>query len=295
MLNTLNNWLENPQRDYSEGLRLFKLLADEQMKATVGAFLDVDEGDESVLAIRMPMLTNKLTTLFMRVRLNPTAYAAAFEAFSQSASPKADTKKVVALQERIQELEDELEALQEDAETNADLIQELEGEIENKQNEITELKGKLSEQGIRVITPEDLPEELKKKYARNKEIVPLMASLHADLKSEGIDDATRKNIADELCQLDDERRQNWDCIDNYLQRGSMEMPEERLAVYSDDPIVRGGQIAKRIERLKENIKRSEEAFAKHQESGKTHLCEKAQARIEAYSDELDKLMSEMNG
>ena len=166
--------------------------------------------------------------------------------------------------------------------------------MDESNGKIEELKKKLAEKTVKVITPDDLPKQLGAAYARNKEITPLMASLHSSLKDESITDEQRQEIAKQLCDLDDERRSNWDGIDNYLESSNLALPEDRLLVYSEDPVIKGAQIAKRIDRLRENIKKSGDALTKHRKAGKENLVVKAQNRLDTYTEELNGLQKELD-
>ena len=126
-----------------------------------------------------------------------------------------------------------------------------------------------------------LPEALAPIYARIKEIVPLMAKLHADMANEPADDK-RIPLMNELVALDDERRAAWAQIDNYE-------PSEEEKVIEEKTIAMGADIQKRIGQIKENIARNIEGVKKHTASKKMNHAKKAQANVEKYTDELAQL------
>lgn len=138
---------------------------------------------------------------------------------------------------------------------------------------------------------EKLPKALQAKYNRTKDIVPLMAKIHSELSSETISDEERLKKAEELCALDDERRSIWDEIDDY--RADFDKVYEDKDIneglpYSENEIVKGMQVAKRIERLEENIKRSQESADKYK--GKNaNLESRALSRVTKYQTQLDAL------
>ena len=294
MLQKIENWLKNPKRDYASGLEFFNQLADVDIKAKFGGFLngvkDVSDSKETV--VHFPQLIHRVNLIYGKIKANPDAYKDLLVVETESTGDSV--KKIVELQKTVESLQDKMDDLESDSGNNSDEIESLGDELKQSKSEIESLKKKLEDSGVKVITSDELPEEIKALYTRNKEITPLMASLHADLKSETITDEERKKLAEELCTLDDERRSNWDTIDEYLEDGNLSLPEDRSLVYSDDPLIKGAQIAKRIDRLKENIKRAEDAAVKHAEAGKQNLVAKAQARVATYTAELNELQGQLD-
>ncbi len=128
---------------------------------------------------------------------------------------------------------------------------------------------------------DELPKELEPIMRRIKEIVPLMAKLHADMANEPADDK-RIPIIEELVKLDDERRSAWAQIDNYD-------PSEEEKQIEAKTIAMGADIQKRIGQLKENIARNEVAIKKHTANKKLSYAEKAKKAVETYTDELAQL------
>lgn len=127
----------------------------------------------------------------------------------------------------------------------------------------------------------DLPAELEPVMARIKEIVPLMAKLHADMSNEPADDK-RIPIIRELVKLDDERRAAWATIDNYE-------PSEEEKVIEAKTIAMGADIQKRILQVRENISRNKDNVKKHTANKKLELAAKAKEKVEKYTDELAQL------
>ncbi|OJU34638.1 MAG: hypothetical protein BGN96_13705 [Bacteroidales bacterium 45-6] len=292
MLQKIENWLKNPKRDYASGLEFFNRLADTETKARFGGFLngvkDVSDSKETV--VHFPQLIQRVSLIHGKIKANPDAY----KDLLVTESTKESVEKLMALQKKVDELDEKIGDLQADADGNADEIDSLGNDLDESNEKIEELKKKLAEKNVTVITPADLPKQLAAAYARNKEITPLMASLHASLKDESISDEQRQGIAKKLCDLDDERRGNWDGIDNYLESGNLALPEDRMLIYSEDPVIKGAQIAKRIDRLRENIKKSGDALTKHRKAGKENLVVKAQNRLDTYTEELNGLQKELD-
>ncbi len=292
MIKKINNWLEDKNRDYASGLEYFNRLADENLKSKVGKYLnEFDKADKDAASVRFPMLINKVTMIYSKIKINPEAFK---NLLVEEESIKDTVNKIVALHKTVEELTDKVNNLEESSDDNAYDITSLNDNIEINKEEIENLKKKLADNKITVINSDDLPVALKKKYTRNKEIVPIIALLHTDLTKDGISDEDRKKTATEICNLDDERRANWDSIDDYLENGSMALPEDKSLNFSDDPIVKGVQIGKRIERLIENISRSSASLEKFKKGGKENLAVKAQNRIDAYTEELEELQKQVN-
>lgn len=225
------------------------------------------------------------------------------EAQNKELSTKVNnlTEQIESLDSDIEELTGEKDDLESDLEELNDTldqkdsdIEDLETELEQKSTEIEQLKTDLESKGLKVITDEDLPADFKKKRTRIKEIVPLMAKIHAELSDTTLTDDQRKAKALELCQLDDERRALWDSIDEYLSGKDSLLAEDKTIEYSQDPVIRGMQMANRIKRMKENIKRNEEAVQKHIKNKKPNLELRAQNLVEGYRLELEQLESMLN-
>lgn len=87
-------------------------------------------------------------------------------------------------------------------------------------NERTNLKG--------ILEYKDLPEDLQRKYDRIQEIMPLRASLHAEMKSETIKEAARKKIAKELSNIDDERIALWADMDAFEKANNVQLWHRKM-------------------------------------------------------------------
>lgn len=69
----------------------------------------------------------------------------------------------------------------------------------------------------------------------------------------------------------------------------MKLQEKRTEELPTDQVLKGMQIANRIERLKENIRRTEVSISNHDKNGKKNLKQKAEQRLEVYRKELAEL------
>lgn len=167
---SLNQWLQGPRRDYAEGLVLFDILADGEMKARYGQFLhEVDKALPS--DAHANMLWNKLDRLAQIIRCNPVPfqYLLSKDFSGPSAAPS-----------------------------------EIRGDLSADTARI-ERPG----HGVKVVRFQDLPENLQPKYERIRELQPLRAKLHSELSSSNGDAAAAIaddlcKVDDELRRLWDE-------------------------------------------------------------------------------------------
>lgn len=122
----------------------------------------------------------------------------------------------------------------------------------------------------------DLPSSLQPAYDRIREITPLYAKLHSEL-SAASDDAERKALAQQLCDLDDERRRLWAKIDAWNKDSKVELSEPRPE-YSDNSLLRGLQIERSIKRTRDNIGTARASIARFE---KEPASEKRDAKLAA--------------
>ncbi|MDR1716345.1 MAG: hypothetical protein LBS20_10910 [Prevotella sp.] len=296
MKTKIDNWLRDKQRKYAIGLAIFMALATQDMKNRYAHFLNEGEKDDvSPNDPRFPILINRVTFIYNMVKANPEAYKDKDISFAlPELQVKDQVKQIIALKQQTDELNTRIDELKEADDDKSAEIDQLQDEIEEKDTEIGELKAKLKEKGIKVLTGQDLPAGTKKKYDRIKVIVPLMAAIHGELKNTSLTDDERKVKAEELCKLDDEKRKLWDEIDEYLNDYNTELAEEKENEYSEDPLIRGAQMAYRVIRLKENIKRNTDSAARHKENGKPEQEQKALEKAAKMQSELEGLEAILN-
>lgn len=284
----LKDWISNPKRKYIDGLVLFETLATDTLRKKYGSFLkDAAPEEQSQFSIPMSVLTNKLVQISQMIKINPDLFR----------NVKIITQKnhheevILEKNEQAKVLEVEIKDLKEQLENSEDENTELQDELDEKISELQSLKLEaeelLKKRGLQIVAQKDLPKKLQKLYARNQEITPLMAALHAEIGVETTSEEKRKELVEELCKLDDERRANWDAIDDWSEGKEVKADEgETKPAYDSDPVLAGMQIARRIDRLKENIKRSQDSA----ENGKSELIRtNAAKRVEAYRAELAEL------
>jgi hypothetical protein len=288
MLKTIQEWLAAPNRKYAEGLAIFKIAAAPEIKKKYGEYFSAVDGEPDQFDIHYGMLINKVSDIENKMRINPDA----FKDLTLLVAPVDNSKEIAAKEAEISTLKATIETLQSkeiestEIEDNATVISLTEAEEKLLALE-TELETLKEKRGISIVQYDNLPEDIKKLYDRVKAITPLMASLHADISVEEIHPNTRKSLAKKLCDLDDERRLAWDAIDVWSEGKTVE-PTLEANSFSDDVLAKGMQIARRMERLKENINRAKESAGN---ADRETIKESALKRIEKYEKELAELQA----
>lgn len=323
----LKTWLGDRQRKFADGVSLFRALGRPQTKVRYLSFIEsgLSEGSMNIFDPRFTMLINLLDAIDHDIPVQPLLYPAAQDVFvssrksdgistenhgnltetvEKSTRPVKKTTKFVdnttkspenrtvpsVSQERVDDLEDRVADAEDEISDLDDKVREHDDAIDEMQSQIDEL----SKPGVKVVTEGDMPSALRKDYARLKEIVPLYASLHADICREDVTDDMRKGFASRLIKLDDERRRIWKKIDDWSQGKDVSLEVDRPQ-YSDVPVVRGFELARAVKRLKENIRNSESAAKKAKEDGRQVVYDNAMRRIEGYRKELKEIEDEING
>lgn len=301
----LQQWLGDRRRTYADGLRLFRALASDAMAKRYSAYLEQSaDGVSNPFDPRFTQLVNCLSKISHAIRSGQHIPAAEEELLTVTVPADDKTVEREARQRRIEELKADNEDiatrigyLEDENGTHADDIAELQEQMEQNLDEIQQLRkdvDQLSAPGVKIVTEESLTPELKKAYQRIKEIAPLYASLHADIASESTSDDDRKRLADKLCDLDDERRELWKQIDDWAEGKGVRLDEKRPE-YSDNPTVRGYEMARQMKRLRQNIANSQEAADKALADGRQTIYENAMKRLERYRAELKELEEEIQG
>ncbi len=289
----LNNWLGDRRRKYADGISLFDKLAREQVKERYGAYLR--SGINEVVGQfdpRFSMLINELTRISRDIVIQPSLYPSALE----ETAVKEDAPKVNKVKTVVVKSVSDIGNLQTGLDEMGARIDDLEGDMALQASSIDDLSERvddLSKPGIKVVTEASMPPSIRKCYDRIKEIVPLYARLHADISHQDITDAERKELADKLCDLDDERRKLWGRIDEWSVGKELDVDAERPQ-YSDDPLVRGYEYARAVRRLKENIRNSLRSAEKAKKDGRKVVYDNAMRRIAGYEKELEEIEHNMS-
>ena len=290
MLKTIQEWLANPNRKYADGLAIFKTAAAPEIKKKYGEYFSAVEGEPEQFDMHFGMLINKVSDIENKMRINPEAFkdltllvtAVAADNKEEIAAKEAEISTLKATIETLQSKE--IESTENENKTAVVSLTEAEEKLLALETELETLKEK---RGISIVQYDNLPEDIKKLYDRVKAITPLMASLHADISVEEIHPNTRKSLAKKLCDLDDERRLAWDAIDAWSEGKTVE-PVLEASAYSDDTLVKGMQMARRIFQLKENIKCSLETADKAE---RETIKQNALSRVAGYEKELAELQA----
>ena len=299
MLKLLNDWLRRPAGRYREGVAIFKACAPPAIRKKYLAWFEQAEGEPGAFDPHMTMLVNKVRDIRDKARLNPAAFAKATLALEgQQTVQDADAKdrEIAELHGHIGQLEQEIADLEADGEVHQEEIEAKAAEVERLEARLEELGGeyeRLKERrGVQVVRHGDLPDDIRRLYDRVREITPLMGSLHAEIGNEKTTPARRKKLVQELVALDDERRAAWDAIDAWAEGKEVDLPEGKQDAqgYSDDRLVRGAQMARRVERLKENIAHSRRVA---EETDRENIRANARKRVAAYQAELEELEAQL--
>jgi hypothetical protein len=301
----LNQWLGNRQRKYADGLLLFNALTKEPMKKKFAVYLASAPENPHIFDPHFTQLVNCLSKIDKEIKFSPSLYPAAVEEVivAKTMNEEERMKTIETKQANIAELEtivceltERIEELESDSENHADELVSLQEQIDEKREELATLRNEmdvLNSPGVKVITEESLTPGMRKAYQRIKEIAPLYASLHNDVANPDISDEERKALAEDLCKLDEERRSLWKQIDSWAEgKGELQL-EQKRPVFSNNDVVRGFEIARRIKRLKQNITNSKAAADRAEKDGKKNVQQNALDRIANYETELAALEKEV--
>ena len=301
----LINWLGNRQRKYADGVALFDTLAKQVQKEKYSVYFAAAPANPHIFDPHFTKLINCLTRISRELRGAPALYPAANESIveakevDEKARTEELTKRTAAIathEQQIEELTERIEYLE--GSDNTGDISELQEQIDEHRAELEQLRKEvdaLSEPGVKVVTEASMPTSIKKAYARIKEIAPLYASLHNDIANPDLEDEKRKSLAEELCKLDDERRKLWKAIDTWAEgKGTLSLDAKR-PVFSNNPVVRGIELARHVKRLKQNIVNSQRSADKAKEDGRQVVYDNAMSRIAGYEEELAEIEKEIAG
>ena len=301
----LNHWLGDRQRKYADGLVLFEAIAKEPMKKKFSEYLAVAPENPHIFDPHFTQLVNCLSKIDKEIKFSPSLYPSAMEEVivvkTMSEEERKDTVEakqtgISQLEETVNELRVRLEELESDSDNHADELVCLQEQIDEKMSELSTLRNEveiLNSPGVKIITEESLIPSIRTAYDRIKEIAPLYASLHNDVANPDIPDEERQALAENLCKLDDERRSLWKQIDTWAEgKGELKLEEQR-PIFSDNGVVRGIEIARRIKRLKQNITNSKAAAERAEKEGKKTVMQNALDRIANYDAELTALEQEI--
>lgn len=301
----LTIWLGNRQRKYADGVALFEALAKPVQKEKYSAYFAGAPANPHIFDPHFTQLINCLTRMAREIRESPKLYPAADEAIidTKEVDEKIRTEEltkrtaaITAHEQHIAELTARIEELEEGDNTGD--ITDLQEQIDEHRAELEQLRKEvdaLSQPGVKVVTEASMPTSIKKAYARIKEIAPLYASLHGDIANPELADEARKALAEQLCKLDDERRKLWKAIDEWSEgKGTLSLDAKRPS-FSDNPIVRGIELARHVKRLKQNIANSRKAAEKAKEDGRMVVYENAMSRIAGYEADLAETEKEIAG
>lgn len=304
---TLQNWLADRKRKYADGLALFQALAPEEMrKKYIAFFSEVKEVPQ--FDSHFTVLVNKLTTVARLSSAQPqitisergsillkTAVAATKAIEKTANQQKGDKvlKEILVKESELFKLQDKITELEEDNDDKSGEIDQLQAELEEAQEELQELQDQfaLLRPGAKIATYSSLPDNIRTIFDEVRQITPLYAALFTEMQNEALTPEQRKPIADQVHELWTRRAKLWDQIDAWAEGKQIQLKTEvqKTEELPADQLLKSMQIANRIERLRENIRRTETSIAQHEKNGKLNLRQKAEQRLAYYKRELAEL------
>lgn len=304
---TLQNWLADRKRKYADGLALFQALAPEEMrKKYIAFFSEVKEVPQ--FDSHFTVLVNKLTTVARLSSAQPqitisergsillkTAVTAtkAIEKTANQLKGDKVLKEILVKESELFKLQDKITELEEDNDDKSGEIDQLQAELEEAQEELQELQDQfaLLRPGAKIATYSSLPDNIRTIFDEVRQITPLYAALFTEMQNEALTPEQRKPIADQVHELWSRRAKLWDQIDAWAEGKQIQLKTEvqKTEELPADQLLKGMQIANRIERLRENIRRTETSIAQHEKNGKLNLRQKAEQRLAYYKRELAEL------
>ena len=304
---TLQNWLADRKRKYADGLALFQALAPEEMrKKYIAFFSEVKEVPQ--FDSHFTVLVNKLTTVARLSSAQPqitisergsillkTAVAAtkAIEKTADQLKGDKVLKEILVKESELFKLQDKITELEEDNDDKSGEIDQLQAELEEAQEELQELQDQfaLLRPGAKIATYSSLPDNIRTIFDEVRQITPLYAALFTEMQNEALTPEQRKPIAAQVHELWSRRAKLWDQIDAWAEGKQIQLKTEvqKTEELPADQLLKGMQIANRIERLRENIRRTETSIAQHEKNGKLNLRQKAEQRLAYYKRELAEL------
>ena len=304
---TLQNWLADRKRKYADGLALFQALAPEEMrKKYIAFFSEVKEVPQ--FDSHFTVLVNKLTTVARLSSAQPqitisergsillkTAVAAtkAIEKTANQLKGDKVLKEILVKESELFKLQDKITELEEDNDDKSGEIDQLQAELEEAQEELQELQDQfaLLRPGAKIATYSSLPDNIRTIFDEVRQITPLYAALFTEMQNEALTPEQRKPFADQVHELWSRRAKLWDQIDAWAEGKQIQLKTEvqKTEELPADQLLKGMQIANRIERLRENIRRTETSIAQHEKNGKLNLRQKAEQRLAYYKRELAEL------
>lgn len=295
MLKIIRQWLAKPSGRYFDGLAIFAQVASPKIKEKYLNYFSAMKSEPSTIDIHFTMLINQVAIIERNVSLNPKKYENITLIFKEKEADD-ETKAAIIIKEleiaTLRQTMEELKAKEGDDEDDKleleSIVESLEDDLHEMEEELETLRAK---RGIQIVNYDNMPEDIQKLYDRVREITPVMASIHAEMSVEKLHHKTREKLVAQLYKLDDERRAAWDAIDDWSEGKQTETPIVKEALpYSDDKVIAGAQMARRVEALKENIARSKKTA---EGAEREVIKENALKRVAAYENELEELLKQI--
>lgn len=247
-LQEISTWLANPAKDYKTGLSIYN-----QYK-TNNKFDDYfnNAEDPKLHSMHFKLLVQRIKDIYRKIQANP-------------ATVKQQPQTLGVKQIDTEELKKKSGQHTSPNASNRARI------VENP-----------------LINPKDLPEDLQNLYFENKKLTKELSVLHnemADLDPDPKNDETRKQLAEEICSMDDTRSVNWSKIDTWWKDKKLTGEKQKKEFDAKKEIL---QISRRVETLKINISREEKRLKNNPEMKK-----KLKPKIDNWKKELKGLEAKL--
>ena len=255
-LEKIKNWINNPKATYQEGLKIYN----EFKKSTKhdAYFAKVENADSN--SQHFKILKNQVERIY-----------------------------------RIQRQSVELNIPEKKA------YEKPKGKAEISVTEISHSKPIKKEPSIRIddnpyIRVEELPNDLKEKFKRNKQIPTLMNEARASINNLNTSKEDRVKFYNDLSMLEEERKENWKAIDEWWKSNKgngNNNDNDNNNLSEDDKIKQAIANEKRIKNLKIYISRDEKKLAEAiKQKKKQRARKKIEDRINSHKKELNSLQGE---
>ena len=191
-------------------------------------------------------------------------------------------------------LQDKITELEEDNDDKSGEIDQLQAELEEAQEELQELQDQfaLLRPGAKIATYSSLPDNIRTIFDEVRQITPLYAALFTEMQNEPLLRSNARPIADQVHELWSRRAKLWDQIDAWAEGKQIQLKTEvqKTEELPADQLLKGMQIANRIERLREICPAHGNLLSPNMRKTESLTSgEKAEQRLAYYKRELAEL------
>jgi hypothetical protein len=265
----INQWLNDPNRSFSEGLTLyFKYKVNNKMdKYFLSKKANPDRTAKGLLHQKMIAISMKIrhNPNFVEKKLIHNAIKKTIE--TKQPTPTAKPKPVISAQKPKVESRVSKESI-------------------SGPNQVVVPVKKANIETPSKIDVKDLPGNLQRKFERIQDIAPLLGALHAKLRS-CKNSTEAKALCDEITSLDNEKRVLWADIDDF--NGKSQEEKDKMLSVDFEKIE---ALQKKLRITRDSLTRKQREIEKHKKS-KKHLVPKGLKKIEEYKKIISEIESEI--